>query len=123
MSNAMGGLHWVGFKPQGSAGTAEATVTTFLATHKINMKANPQYAKRSASLATGQELPGRLVGIMPSGSASGEVHASQPQPWYWALGAVATTTPATATDSRLHTITEAAQPVRLTVEVTITVLR
>ena len=116
MSNAMGAKHWLGFKPQGSAGSEEATVTTFLATDKVNMKANPQLVKRIASLTTGQELPGRVGMIMPSGSASCEVHASQPQPWYWALGANATTTPAGGTTSRLHTITEADAPVRLTAE-------
>ena len=115
MSNAMGAKHWVGFKPQAAAGSEEATVTTFLASDKVNLKANPQLVKRLASLTTGQELPGRVGMIMPSGSASVEVHASQPHPWYWALGANATTTPG-GTTPRLHTITEADAPIRLTCE-------
>ena len=110
----LGAKHTLGFKPQASAGSAEATVNTFLATSKVNTKANPSLVPRLAFLGTGLELPGRPGWMEPSGSATCEVHASQPHPWYWALGAVTTTTPAGTV--RLHTITDAGSPVRLTCE-------
>ena len=110
----LGSKHTLGFKPQAVAGTAETTVNTFLATSKINTKGNPSMVDRIATLGTGLDLPGRPGWMEPSGSATAEVHASQPHPWYWALGAVATTTPAGTV--RLHTITYADAPVRLTCE-------
>ena len=110
----LGQLHWVGFKPQASAGSAETTVNNFLVSEKVNLKANPNHVERKVYLTTGRPLPDRPGWIAPSGSASGEVHYSFPHPWYWALGAVTTTTPAGT--ARLHTITDGGAPVRLTVE-------
>ena len=111
----LGAKHTLGFKPQAVAGTAETTVTTFLATSKVNTKANPSLVPRVAFLGTGVELPGRAGWMAPSGEATCEVHASQPQPWYWALGGNVTTTPG-GTNPRLHTITDAGAPIRLTCE-------
>lgn len=109
-----GALHWIGFKKQASAGTAETTVSNFFASDEIGMDANPELVERRAYLASGLVLPGRPGWNQPDGSATIEVHASQPHPWYYALGADAVTTPAGTV--RLHTITDAGAPVRCTVE-------
>lgn len=115
--NALGSKHTLGFKPQAAAGTAEATVTTFLPTESFRMYPRPEHIARKSHIGTGRALPSRPGWIKPDGSAGFEVHASQPQPWYWALGSVSSAQPAVGTDPTvyLHTIT-ATDPVRLTAE-------
>jgi hypothetical protein len=115
MANALGSLHWVGFKPQGTAGSAEATVSHFLPGKGLQMAANRTLIPRLTAAATGGTLAGRAGWIAPTGSyKTCECHASFPYLWYWLLGAVTTTTPAGTV--RLHSITEAADPIRLTCE-------
>jgi hypothetical protein len=114
MTDLLGNKHWLGAKPQAVAGTKETTVTTFLATTKIKMDGNMKPIERAATLTTGYELPPLAGWLHPSAACSCEYHASQPQPFYWALGAVNTTTPVGTV--RLHSITEADAPVRLTLE-------
>ncbi|MEI6724602.1 MAG: phage tail tube protein [Actinomycetes bacterium] len=108
MGNFLGSEHWIGFKPQAVAGTAETTVSTFLVTESIKMDAKPKHVERKTFIGTGHKLPSRPGWTEPEGSATSEVHASQPQPWYWALGNVVATQPAVSTDPTvyLHTITE-----------------
>lgn len=123
----LGALHWLGFKPQATAGTAETSVTTFLPTTSISLEANQKPVERKAWLATGVLMPSRKGPTKPNGKASAEVLASVAQPWYWLLGHVTTTQPAVGTDPTvyLHTITPDAHeatkqngggPVRLTAE-------
>jgi hypothetical protein len=115
MGNYLGSLHWVGFKPQATPGTPEDTVTRFLPGTGLVMEPNRSLVDRVSSAATGHTLPPRAGAIAPSGSYQEcEVHASLPHPWYWLLGAVATTTPVAGV--KLHTITEADDPVNLTCE-------
>lgn len=114
-----GAEHWVGFKPEAAPGTPEATVNTFLATELANMQPNIEMLERKAHLGTGARLAPTVGGIKPDGKARGEMHASQPHPWYWGLGGVTTTQPAVGTDPTvyLHTIlVDAAGPVSLTAE-------
>ena len=114
MPDLLGNTHWLGAKPQAEAGTPESTVSTFLATSKLRMDAGMEPVPRLARLATGYDLPALPGWLNPSAACSCEVHASQPHPWYWALGAVNTTTPTSGV--YLHTITEGTSPVRLTLE-------
>jgi len=114
MPDLLGKRHWLGAKLQAVAGTPEATVSVFLASTKIKMDGNRDRIQRKASLATGYELPGIAGPWHPTASCDCELHASQPHPFYWALGAVNTTTPTTGV--KLHTITEADTPARLTLE-------
>lgn len=119
MGNFLGARHWIGFKPQAVPGTAEATVTTFLATESMAMNAKPSAIERKTHVGTGRALPGRKGYIKPENKCTAELMASQPQPFFWALGAVTSTQPAVSTDPTvyLHTITESADgPVNLTVE-------
>lgn len=120
MGNFLGARHWIGFKPQAVPGTAETTVTHFLASESISMDKNMTPVDRKAHYASGVQLPGRLGWIKPNGKALTEVMASQPHPWYYALGANSTTQPAASTDPTvyLHTITAPASgaPVNLTAE-------
>jgi|GEM_PF-2205012 len=113
-----GGEHWLGFKPELVPGVAEATVTTFLVTESVSMNPNPKPIERKAQMATARRLPSRRGWIAPDGKTSCEIHASQPQPFYWALGKVVSTQPALATDPLvfLHTITDGGAPVSLTAE-------
>lgn len=113
MGNFLGAKHWIGFKEQAVAGTPEATVTTFLASQKMKMAANQKPIARKVYLGTGVALPSRPGWMSPSGSATTEVMASQPHPWYWALGAVNTTQPSAGVN--LHTITDGGAPIGLTV--------
>lgn len=114
MTDLLGNEHWFGAKVQAAAGTPETTVSVFLATTKIKMDANRDRIVRKARLAARYQLPAVAGNKHPTASCDCELHASQPHPFYWALGAVATTTPAGTV--RLHTITEADAPVRLTLE-------
>lgn len=118
MSNALGARHTLGFKPQTTPGTPETTVNTFLATESIAMDKNMTPIQRKAHYGAGVALPPRVGSIKPDGKAATEVMASQPHPWYWALGAVTTTQPAVSTDATvyLHTITDNGTPVNLTGE-------
>jgi hypothetical protein len=112
MGNFLGSKHWIGLKKQAVAGTGEATVATFLPTTKIKMNSNQKPIARKAYLGTAMAQPSRLGWISPTGSATCEVHASQPHPWYWALGNVVTSTPAAGVS--LHTITDGGAPIGLT---------
>lgn len=114
MPDFLGTKHWLGARPQTAAGVPEATVNTFLHTSKIQMDAGTELIERTATLGTGYALPSLPGWQHPSASCTCEVHASVPQPWYWALGAVNTTSPGPT--ARLHAITEADAPVRLTLE-------
>ena len=123
MGNFLGALHWVGFKPESSPGTAESTVNTFLASESVAMNKNMTPIERKAFYGSGVALPPRLGWIKPDGKAPSEVMASTPQPWYWALGHVNTTQPSASNDPTvyLHTITNyngttQYQPVSLTAE-------
>lgn len=106
--NFLGAKHWVGFKPQAVAGTAETTVTTFLVTEGLDMNPNPKPTPRKSFAGTGVNLPARVGTYAPSGKCPAEVHASTPHPWYWALGHVVSSQPAVSTDPTvyLHTITD-----------------
>ena len=106
MANAQGSRGWVGFKPEATPGTAETTVTTFLASESFGMDKNMTPIARKAHYGSGVALAPRLGWIKPDGKAPTEVMASQPHPWYWALGNVVTTQPAVSTDPTvyLHTI-------------------
>jgi len=117
MPNFLGSKHTLGFKPQATAGSAEATVTTFPSTLSFGMNANAKHIERKSHIGTGRNLPSRLGWTEPAGKAVAEVMASQPHPFYWALGGVASSQPAVGTDPTvyLHTIT-ATDPVRLTAE-------
>ncbi len=114
MTDLLGNEHWFGAKVQSVAGTAETTVSVFLATTKIKMDSNRDRIQRKAKLAARYELPGLNGNKHPTASCECELHASQPHPFYWALGAVSTTT--LEGSVKLHTITEADAPVRLTLE-------
>jgi hypothetical protein len=115
MANELGARHWLGMKVQAVAGTPETTVNTFFATREIELALNPEHIERKASIATGRNLP-MLAGLMkPGGKATIELCASQPHPFFWALGTDTVTNPATGV--YLHTITEATTgPKMLTVE-------
>lgn len=113
MANAHGSKHWVGFKPQAVAGTAETTVNTFLLSTGIQINKNPKHIERKAFISTGRQMPMLKGWSEPSGKLTTEVAASQPHPWYWAMGTVNTTTPTTGV--YLHTIT-IGDPVNLTCE-------
>lgn len=103
-----GALHWAGFKPESVPGTAEATVSTFLATEMANAQPDTQFIERKAQMASGRRMAPRVGAIKPNGKCKAELHASQPHPFLWALGAVETTQPAVSTDPTvyLHTITD-----------------
>jgi hypothetical protein len=119
MANELGALHTLGFKPQTTPGSAESTVNTFLCTESISVNKNPKHIERKSHIGVGRLLPSRLGWFAPDGSATTEVMASQPHPWYWALGAVSSSRPAASTDPTvyLHTITVAdTGPVNLTCE-------
>lgn len=92
MTTYQGAKHWLGFKPQASAGTPETTVTNFLVTSTIAPNHGTSRIGRKTSAATGLRLPSRDGLISPTGSATFELLASQPQPWYWILGDNTTTT-------------------------------
>lgn len=111
-----GKLGTIGFKPQASAGSAEATVTRYFPTGTFSMNASPEFSPRLTSAGTGAELPSKYIGKRPGGSLGPcEMHGSFPYGWYYLLGSETTTTP--SGDARLHTITEnTAGPVRLTAE-------
>ena len=98
-----GPLHTLGMKQQGTPGTPETTVTNFFSTDNFSMNARPGLVPRKSSQGTGMVLPGRQGWIMPEGAATIEAHASQPHPWYYALGKDTVTTPSGTV--KLHTIT------------------
>ena len=110
----LGAKHWIGFKKQAVAGTAETTVTNFFASEKIKMDANMDMVERKAYISTGVALPPKVGWISPNGSATMEVHASQPHPFYFALGTDAVSTPSGSV--KLHSITDGGAPVICTVE-------
>ncbi len=114
MTDLLGNEHWLGAKLQAVAGTPETAVTVFLPTTKIKMDGNRDRIERKAKLATRYQLPGLPGNWHPTASCDCELHASQARPFYWALGAVVTTAPGTT--AKLHTITEADAPPRLTLE-------
>lgn len=113
-----GGRHWIGFAPEAEPGVAEDEVTTFLATETVSMNPNPSPIERKAQLTTARRLPSRRGGIKPDGKTTAEIHASQPQPWYWLAGAVASTQPDIATAPTVwnHRITDGGDPISLTAE-------
>jgi hypothetical protein len=117
MPNALGAKQTLGFKPQAVAGTAETTVTTFLPTENFGMNAKPTHIVRKSFIGTGRNLPMRQGYTKPEGKCLCEVMASTPHPWYWALGNVVSSQPASGTDPTvyLHTITDT-DPVNLTGE-------
>ena len=115
LGNFQGAKHWVGFKPQATPGTAETSVTTFLNSTSVQANKNPKHIERKSHIGTGMGLPSRKGWFEPNGKFAAEVLASQPQPFYWCMGTVNTTT--VTTGVYLHTITLADTPVNLTCEV------
>ena len=118
MANELGAKHWLGFRPQAAASVEEGTVNRFLATTEFSMNKNPKRIERKASLSSGRRRVNVAGSSMPEGKATFEVMASQPQPWYWALGQATTSQPdaTNAASVYLHTVTDADLPVRLTAE-------
>jgi len=118
MANELGAKHWLGFRPQTTEAVEQSTVNRFLATTKFGMNKNPQHLERKSHINVGRRLANRQGIFMPSGKAEFEMMASQPQPWYWALGQATTDQPdaTNAPSVFLHTITDADSPVRLTGE-------
>lgn len=112
--NDLGSKHWIGFKPQAVAGTPETTVNTFLLSESAQMLPNHTPIERKTFAGTGQRLPSVKGWIKPSLKCTAELAASQPHPFFWWAGAVAATTPTAGV--KLHTITEADEPVSLTAE-------
>ena len=108
-----GAKHWIGFKKQVTPGTPETEASVFLPSQKLKMTGNPKPIERKVFMGTGMKLPSLAGWKEPTGSTTVEVTASQPHPWYWALGGLATTTPAGT--AKLHTITDNETPVPLTV--------
>ncbi len=105
MTSYVGAEHWVGFRPQAVTGVPETTVNTFLSTEGLQMYPNPKHVDRKAFNASAVDLAPRVGTISPDGKCPTEVMASQPHPWYWAAGNVATTLTAASAGASawLHT--------------------
>lgn len=118
LNNYNGAEHWVGFAPQTEAGTPEDVVSTFFPTTSLGMYRNQKPIERKSSIATGRMLPSRKGIDEPASKVTAEALASQPHPWYWALGACTTTQPDAAENPTvyLHEITEGDGPINLTGE-------
>lgn len=87
----LGSAHTLGFKPQTVAGTPEATVNTFLSTESVYADAGSSHIERKTFAGTGRRLASRKGTIEPNGKSTTELMASQPHPWYWAMGGVVET--------------------------------
>jgi len=114
MANELGAKHWLGMEPQITPGVAEDEVTNFLSTTGVTANDNPNHIERKTHQGTGRFLPDRKGTIKPDGKATIELMASQPHPLLYALGAIETTEPSPGIF--LHTITQADDPVNLTIE-------
>lgn len=114
MGNFLGAKHKLGFKPQTTPGSAEATATVWLLTESLQMVADPAPIERKTFAGSGRTLPPRKGTISPKGTTKFELSASQPEPFYWILGAVSSAAVSGASGCYEHTITDAGDGVLLT---------
>ena len=115
LGNYLGAKHTLGFKPQAAPGTPEATRRHVLP-DRVHPDGRGPEEHRAQDLRRLRAGPCRRARgtISPKGKAKMEVAASQPHPWYWLLGGVASAH--TGTLAYTHTITDAGDGILLTAE-------